>query len=140
MKKRMLAMLLVLVLVLAMLPLHAMAQERASNYLSFYRASAYAGSASGQIKLNFSVTATDTMKQVGVQKVQLYRASNDSLYKTSWGTTSNGLMFANTAFANGTYTMTGISGETYYCKVTIYASNASGWDSRTITTGTVTAP
>lgn len=140
MKKRILAMLLALVLVAALLPLQSQAAEaRESSYLVTYMAVPTSGPSSGQVTVSFNVTATGEMKRVGVEKIMFYRAADDSHYKTIWGTTGNGMMFADTGFAGGSVTVNLVAGVTYYCKVTVYAKNASGYDSRTFTTRTVTA-
>ena len=140
MKKRLLAMLLAVVLVVALLPLQSQAAEaRASRYLTYYGGSAATGASSGQVKVTFSIVANGKMTRIGAEKIMLYRASDDSLYKTVWGTTGNGMMFTNTASASGSVTISAEPGVTYYCKVTAYAKNATGYDSKTFMTNTATA-
>ena len=94
MKKRLLAMLLAVVLVVALLPLQSQAAEaRASRYLTYYGGSAATGASSGQVKVSFSIVANGKMTRIGAEKIMLYRASDDSLYKTVWGTTGNGMKY-----------------------------------------------
>lgn len=140
MKKKMLAMLLAVVLIVSLLPLQTQAAEkRASSYFVTYAASPRTGPSSGQVTVAFSISATGPMKRVGVEKIMFYRAADDFHCKTIWGTTGNGMMFADTGFAGGSITANLVAGVTYYCKVTVYAKNADGYDSKTFTTSTVTA-
>ena len=68
MKKRLLAMLLAVVLVVALLPLQSQAAEaRASRYLTYYGGSAATGASSGQVKVTFTDT-TSEVRQLLSQK------------------------------------------------------------------------
>lgn len=110
-----------------------------SAYIMSTSASVTQGSSTGQIKVHYSITGTSTMATLGASKIEVYK-SNGTLYKTITGSFANGLLKQNGLVASGTYAVSCVSGSTYYCKVTLYAGNSSGSDSRIIITGTVTAP
>lgn len=141
MKKRVASALLAVVVVMCSCsPAHAaVVQPRASAYLSRYIATLSEGTASGQLDIAFSVTASGVMTKVGVSRIDIYRA-NGSFVTSISGSTANGLLTSSSMHHSGTYTYNGISGISYYAKVTVYAGNATGSDSRTITTFTVKAP
>ena len=115
------------------------ADTRSSAYIMRTSAILTAGTSNGKIFVDYSITGRDTMATIGVSKIVVYR-SNGTVYATYNGSVANGLMRQNALMASGTQTIYGVSGTSYYCAVTLYAGNSSGSDSRTITTGTVTAP
>ena len=115
------------------------ADTRSSAYILRTSALLRAGASNGKIQLDYSITGRDTMDVLGVSKIVVYR-SNGTVYATYNGSVANGLLQQNILTNSGTHTIYGVSGTTYYCKVTFYAGNSTGSDSKTITTGTVTAP
>lgn len=145
MTKKMLAGMLAFAILLSIVPMAVYAQApegddiNASYYLSSYGVLLYSNGTSGKLKLDYEVYATNTMNTVGVYKI-VVRKANGSVYKTIWGSTANGLEASNTWYKVGTYTLSLASGNSYYCDVTVIAANASGSDTRTITTSLVTCP
>ena len=117
----------------------ALAQMDASDYIAATSAELNQGNVSGQLRVSYSITATSSMDTIGVSRIEVYY-SNGTKYTTIWGTISSGLLKQNRPTASDTYALSLTSGTSYYCKVTLYAAKDGGWDSRTITTGTVTAP
>ena len=117
----------------------ALAQMDASDYITATSANLSQGYVSGQLRVNYSITGTSTMDTIGVSKIEVYYSSGTK-YTTIWGTISNGLLKQNRPSVTDVYALSLTSGTSYYCKVTLYAAKDGGWDSRTITTGTVTAP
>lgn len=114
-------------------------QPRASEYLSAYTVALGPGDNSGEVKLAFSVLATGKMTQMGISKVEIYK-SNGSYVTTIYGNTTNKLLGSSTEHHNGNYIYNGVSGTSYYAKVTVYAKDSTGSDSRTVTTATAKAP
>lgn len=114
-------------------------QPRASEYLSHYTVALAPGDKSGEVKLGFSVTATGSMTQVGISKVEIYKSSGSHV-TTIYGNTVNRLLASSTDYHIGTYTYSGTSGVSYYAKVTVYAKDSTGSDYRTVTTATAKAP
>lgn len=137
--KKLSSVLLVVTLVFLCFSIPAFAQMDASDYIAATSASLSQGFVSGQLRVNYSITGTSTMDTIGVSKIEVYY-SNGTKYKTIWGTISGGLLKQNRASVTDVYALSLTSGTSYYCKVTLYAEKNGGWDSRTITTGTVTAP
>lgn len=138
MYKKSLSLILIVALLLSVFTVSVSA--RASYYFSSYSASLHQGSSSGKISVSYTVVSSaGTMNLIGISRIQVYK-SNGTLYKTITGSTSNGLLKSSAFTTAGTYSISCASGTSYYCIVTVYASNSSGSDSRTIQTGTVTCP
>ncbi len=112
---------------------------QASLTLSSYEVMIKAGSKSGEIRINYDVTASKLADSLGVSSIEIYK-SNGSYVTTITGTTSNGLVRNDSGSHMGVYSYIGTSGVSYYAKVTIFATVGSVSDSRTITTSTVKAP
>lgn len=145
MKKRMISWLLAVLLLLSLAPISAFAadeepeDERSSSYLNSYWATLYATGTTGKLTLEFDVIATGIMTSIGVSSIMV-RNNDGSLYSTVWGSTANGLLDTNTWMHSGSYTLNLISGHTYYCTVAFVARDASGGDTRKITTSRVVCP
>ena len=140
MHKKSILIILIVVLLLSLLSGSVSAQTRSSYYFNSYSASLRQGSTSGIISLNYNViSCAGIMNSIGVSKIQVYK-STGSLYKTIYGSTSNGLLKSSAVSTAGTYSISCVSGTSYYCIVTVYASNSSGSDSRTVQTNTITCP
>lgn len=137
MKKRLISVLLVLALALSAFPM--LAQARSSDYIDTAKAELVTGSGSGDLILKYNVRATDAMDMVGVKKVQIYTAAG-TLVRVIEGAPSNNLLKMNAVSVNSSYTVHKLTpGASYYCVVTAYAKDASGSETRTITTNTAKA-
>jgi len=133
------ASLIVLSIVLALFCCIAGANTKASDYLTQYGAALFASKTKGYYDIFFDVTATDTSDSLGVSQIKIYKA--DGTYITTIkGTTANGLVREGSFSHSGVYTRAGVSGNSYYAEVTIFAERGGGSDSRTITTNTVKVP
>ena len=143
-KKRILALCLVITLLIAALPVCASAEDaepedtRSSAYLDMYSA-ILSTSTTGHLKVTDLVYATDYMSAVGVFSITV-RNNDGTIHQIIWGSTANGLLKANAWYHGGTYTLNLVSGNTYYCTVKIIARDANGGDTRTVTTAHVTCP
>lgn len=137
MNKRIISLLLGITIFISALAVPAYAVEsRTSDYISNYTVSLSQGSNSGEIKLTYSVTsAVANPVRVGVWKIVVHTASG-SIYKTIYGTTANGLLHSSVKTASGTYTIACEPNTSYYCVVTVYATDANGSDSIAVTTNT----
>lgn len=137
MKKRLISVLLVLALVLSAFPV--LAQARTSDYIKTKDARISTGSGSGELILDYSVFARNIMQMVGVKKVQIYTAAG-TLVRVIEGAPSNNLLKMNAVSISNSYTVHKLTpGASYYCVVTAYAKDASGSETRTITTNTAKA-
>lgn len=117
----------------------ASATITASDYLAQYGTALFASKTKGYYDIYFDVTATDTSDSLGVSQVKIYK-SDGTYITTIKGTTENGLVREGSFSHTGVYTRAGVSGNSYYAKVTIFAERGGGSDSRTITTNTVRVP
>lgn len=105
--------------------------------ISGYNASLKLGTGKGAVRISYTVTSSKPAKTIGVSKIEIYK-SNGTKEATITGTVENGLLRESAGTKTGTYTYRGNPGESYYAKVTLYVVCASGSDSRTVTTKTVT--
>ena len=137
--KKISAIILVTSIIFLCISMPVLAQMEASDYIVSSSASLSQGYDSGRLRVNYSITGKSTMDTIGVSKIEVYYSSGTK-YTTIWGSTSNGLLKQNRPTVTDVYTLSLSSGTSYYCKVTSYAEKNGGWDSRAITTGTVTAP
>jgi len=67
----------------------------------------------------------------------IYKGLNEYV-TTIYGSVSNGLQGSDIAAHAVTYAYKGTAGTDYYAKVTVFASDSKGSDSRTIITNSVT--
>lgn len=120
-------------------PVDTGVQPMNSDQLASYSVSLVQGSASGQITIAYKVRGTDTMVKIGIFRIKIYTSSG-SLVASISGSTSNGLLSANSLYASGSYSYQGSSGKSYYAVVTVYAYDGTAASLRMVTTSTVTAP
>ena len=114
-------------------------EARASKTLAHYNVLVLEGDDSGEIDITYDVQASKIVDKAGVSSIKVYK-SNGSYVTTITGTTRNGLIGTDTNRHRSTYTYQGVSGESYYFVLTIFATIGSDSDSRTVTTNTVKAP
>lgn len=136
--KKICSLFLAAVLAVGCLCIPASAVSRASEYLKHYEATLSSGGSSGELRLNFDVTATGKMTSMGIEKIIIYKANGVEAANID-GTTRNGLLVSNTFRHKSSYTYTGTPGTSYYAVVTFYAGDGSGSDSKEYTTGTARA-
>lgn len=111
----------------------------ASTTIVLYAASMTAGAKSGQLYINYNITAKRSASAVGASSIEIYK-SDGTLLKTISGSTSNGLVSSGIK-KMGTYCFDdAVSGQYYYAVVTLLATIGSDSDSETVTTATVKAP
>lgn len=112
----------------------------ASYYLSSYAVSA--GTYTNcHVVISFDVHATRIMDLVGASYLVIQEYDNGvwTGVHSYFGSTDNGMLEANSSICVGSVTYIGNTGSQYRGIVTVYAGDASGEDSRTITTNIVTA-
>lgn len=105
----------------------------ASAYISSYSVSIINGG-SGKLKVDFDITGTGTMTQIGASCIKIYK-SNGTHVATIWHTDSgrSGMMGSNTFYHSDVESYTVTPGS-YYVKITFYAKNSSGSDAITART------
>ena len=132
---------MVIAILVSVMPLVSAATVRASDY--FWCTSAQiTPTGSGNMVVEFDVTATETMKEVGTSKVVIYERQSNGTYKavktfTRYNTA--GLIEYNTFCSVGDVSYKGTPGIKYYAVVTFYAKNAGGSETLNMTTRIITA-
>ncbi len=133
------AIILVIAISFSLFSLTAVAGTLSSAYIFMTSANVTQGSSAGKISANYSITGMGRMDTIGALSIEVYN-SNGTIYTTIYGTTSNGLLKTNTFVAMGSYEISCVAGNTYYCEVTLIAAKNGGGDTRTIQTQTIVAP
>lgn len=140
MKKRFLSLGLVLTLMLTLCSGMAFAAEpRGSSTLFYYPVGVSKGENAGEIRISYDVQANQEADELGVASIKIYRSSG-SYVTTITGTIENGLIDTNEFSHRSSYIYEGTSGLTYYAEVTVFAKIGTDFDSRVVTTPTITAP
>lgn len=97
------------------------------------------GSQSGQLKIEYSVTANMRATSLGVASIELYKMNGDYV-DTITGTVKNGLVGESKFGHMGTYYYNDATpGEYYYAEVTVFAATDTVYDDYTHLTSTVKA-
>ena len=111
-------------------------------YASLSLTSTYAnistGTNSGEIRINFSATASKSASLIGASIITIYQ-SNGGRVATIYGSTANGFMAGGVSRKSGSYTYKGNSGTSYYAVVSLAATAGGESDSRNITTNVARA-
>lgn len=112
-------------------------QNRASAYISNYSGK-IKPTGSGHFNIIFTVTGTGTMTQLGATHIRIFKNGTqvDSFWYTSAGRSN--MMAYNTYIMGDTESYSGVSGASYYAKITFFAKNSSGSDAIEYTTAAVT--
>ena len=129
--------LLVVFATLAAVPAHA--QERASSYITSYRAYCTKNS-STSLSVSFQILGTESMDKIGVTTVKVQYSSdqvNWTTHKTFSSSTTSGMIDTDTGYHDGMLTCTVPSGKYYRAKVTFYAGKDGGFAERYYTTGII---
>lgn len=107
--------------------------------LSFYDAKLAAGTTKGKILIRYQLIASKSASSIGVSSIKIYKA-DDTYVTTITGTTANKLIASNKMAYSNTYIYSGVSGTSYYAKVTLFATAGGSTASVTVKTNTLTAP
>jgi len=109
----------------------------ASSLISNTSASAVA-KGSGQVKFQFTVYGRTTLDMIGALQIRVYKSDGTPVATYSYLSYPN-LMNYNTDYHGSSVTYSGVSGQSYYAKVSVYVRSGSNSDNRTIYSNTVTA-
>ena len=96
---------------------------------------------SGKIEVDFSVTATGLMPDVGATRVAIYKADGTRVASYWYTDSGYGYMIGhNRVSQTASVTYQGVSGQRYYANVTFYAGNLNGaGGGHAMTTNIITA-
>ena len=135
--KKALSLMLIFTLLCPCLFASVLAETRASNYFSSYGTSMTAVG-SGRIAITFRAVGTDICNQIGVATYTVQRREDNG----NW-TDVSGLLSGQTGSNVASYTFgryfQGVAGETYRVKVTFLCVIGTGAETKSYTSGTVTA-
>ncbi|MCL2627316.1 MAG: hypothetical protein FWD44_01285 [Oscillospiraceae bacterium] len=109
---------------------------RGSIYINSYGAGVTAGN-NGSITVSFNITGRGIMDEIGATRILLYE--NGSLIRTYLNTNTSGMMGYNKSLHASSVTYTGVAGRAYFASVSFKCGKDGGWDTRSLTTNTVTA-
>ena len=116
---------------------YALAETRASNYFTSY-GTTMSAPGNGGIAITFRAVGTDICNQIGVATYTVQKRHDDG----HWEDVS-GLLSGQTGSNGGSYTFgryfQGVAGETYRVKVTFLCVIGTGAETKSYTSGTVTA-
>lgn len=135
--KRTVTLLLAIFLLFSCWGMEADAAVYSSNYFSSYGGFA-TSLGSGKVAFTGTITAVHTMNRLGVTRILIYK-SDGTYVKTVYGSISNNLLRDNDAFFAADYIYQGSPGTSYYGIVYFVCRDDNGFDSRHVTTNTVTA-
>lgn len=139
--KRVITFVLALCMALSCLCLPTLAAVYSSPTICSSSGALKKGSQSGQLKIEYSVTANARASSLGVATIELYKDTGEYV-DTITGTTANGLVKNSTSLMHGgTYYYNNAEpGEYYYAEVTVFAVIDGEYDDYTHLTSTVRAP
>ena len=135
--KNVVSILLILTLLCSCIFSAALAETRASNYFSSY-GTTMSAPGNGGIAITFRAVGTDICNQIGVATYQVQRRDDAG----NWEDVS-GLLSGQTGSNVASYTFgryfQGVAGETYRVKVTFLCTINNSTETKSYTSGTVTA-
>lgn len=135
--KKVLSLMLILTLLCPCVFAYALAETRASNYFSSYGTSMGAPGGGG-INIAFKAVGTGICNQIGVASYTVQRLDDDG----SWDDVS-GLLSGQTGSDVASYTFgryfQGVAGETYRIQVTFLCTINNSTETKSYTSGRITA-
>lgn len=116
------------------------ALPRASDYLGTCSAKASASSGGGvSVSVVIQSANSDRMTTLGVDKIAIQKSTDNGRTWSSVTTVYPSMSGSGTSYSGEQVVYTGTAGQMYRAVVTCIAENASGSDTRDVTTNSVTA-
>lgn len=139
--KRVLTFTLALLIALSCgLGLSAAASTYASKTIASSSGALKKGSQSGQLKIEYTVTAKSPATMLGVESIKLYKDTGEPVTIIT-GSEENGLIRKGDVIHAGTYYYNNaVSGQYYYAEVNVFALIGNDYDDFLEMTSTVRAP
>ena len=135
--KNVVSILLILTLLCSCIFSAALAETRASNYFSSY-GTTMSAPGNGGIAITFRAVGTDICNQIGVASYHVDRLNENG----NWENVS-GLLSGQTGTNVASYTFgryfQGVAGETYRIQVTFLCIIGTGYETKSYTSGRITA-
>lgn len=137
-RNRVLCLILAVALALALCGV-SLAAVQGSTTLAAYGVWAYTGDNSGELDIDYEISANSWASSMGISELKIYK-SDDTYVTTIYGNTTNRLMAKGITDMNRTYTYKGTPGTTYYAVAKVEATIGTDYDYRYVTTNTATTP
>lgn len=135
--KRFLSLMLIFTLLCPCLFAYALAETRASNYFSSYGTSMSAPGGGG-INITFRAVGTDICNQIGVANYQVQKLDDDGDWVVVSGSLSGQTGTNVASYTFGRY-FQGVAGETYRIQVTFMCIINNSGETKSYTSGRITA-
>ena len=135
--KNVLSIMLILTLLCSCVFSYAIAETRASNYFTSYGTSMSAPG-NGLIGITFRAVGTDICNQIGVASYHVQRLDDDGNWEYCSGQLSGQTGTNVASYTFGRY-FQGVAGETYRIQVTFVCCIGTGMESKSYTSGRITA-
>ena len=135
--KNALSIMLILTLLCSCAFSYAIAETRASNYFTSYGTSMSAPG-NGLIGITFRAVGTDICNQIGVANYQVQKLNDDGDWVVVSGSLSGQTGTNVASYTFGRY-FQGVAGETYRIQVTFLCIIGTGYETKSYTSGRITA-
>ena len=135
--KNVVSILLILTLLCSCIFSAALAETRASNYFSSY-GTTMSAPGSGRIAITFRAVGTDICNQIGVANYCVQKLNDDGNWEYCSGQLSGQTGTNVASYTFGRY-FQGVAGETYRIQVTFLCTINNGTETKSYTSGRITA-
>ena len=135
--KNVVSILLILTLLCSCIFSAALAETRASNYFSSY-GTTMSAPGNGGIAITFRAVGTDICNQIGVASYTVERLDDDGNWENVSGALSGQTGTNVASYTFGRY-FQGVAGETYRIQVTFLCTINNGTETKSYTSGRITA-
>ena len=135
--KNVVSILLILTLLCSCIFSAALAETRASNYFSSY-GTTMSAPGNGGIAITFRAVGTDICNQIGVANYCVQKLNDDGEWVYCSGTLSGQTGTNVASYTFGRY-FQGVAGETYRIQVTFLCIIGTGYETKSYTSGRITA-
>ena len=135
--KNVLSIMLILTLLCSCVFSYAIAETRASNYFSSY-GTTMSAPGKGRIGITFRAVGTDICNQIGVANYCVQKLNDDGEWVYCSGTLSGQTGTNVASYTFGRY-FQGVAGETYRIQVTFLCTINNGTETKSYTSGRITA-
>lgn len=135
--KNVLSLLLILTILCSCIFSSALAENRASNYFSSY-GTTMSAPGSGAIAITFKAVGTDICNQIGVASYHVEKQLDDGRWESVSGLLSGQTGTNVASYTFGRY-FQGVAGETYRIQVTFLCTINNSTETKSYTSGRITA-
>lgn len=135
--KNVLSIMLILTILCSCVFSYALAETRASNYFTSY-GTTMSAPGNGGIAITFRAVGTDICNQIGVANYHVEKLNDDGEWVNVSGALSGQTGTNVASYTFGRY-FQGVAGETYRIQVTFLCIIGTGYETKSYTSGRITA-